>query len=231
MVLLAAAICSAPPALVPELTQAAASELDELRAACDAAVADLLRCNASRLVVVAAGTSTRTFAADAPAGWHCLGVDLNVPSLGHVVSRGERLPLALTVGRWLLNRAAGTADSWCTLDVAGAPSWGRELAASSVDTALLVLGEGSAAVGPHAPLPQDSRAPVFDAAVSAAVASGDVAALAATDPLVGAELGATGVAPWLALAAAVGARTVQAEPSTYCAPYGVGYLVGSWRIQ
>lgn len=229
--LLAAAICSAPPTLVPELTQAAAAELDELRAACDAAVADLLRCRASRLVVVAAGRSTRTFAADAPAGWHRLGVDIDVPPLGRVVSRGERLPLALTVGRWLLNRAAGRADSWCTLDVAGAPSWGQDLAASSVGTALLVLGEGSAAVGPHAPMPQDSRAPAFDAAVAAAIGSGDVAALVAIDPLVGAELGATGVAPWLALAAAVGARTVQAELSTYCAPYGVGYLVGSWRIQ
>ena len=229
--LLAAAICSAPPALVPELTQGAAAELDELRAACAAAVADLLRCRASRLVVLAAGTSTRSFAATAPAGFHRLGVDLDVPPLGHVVSRGERLPLSLTVGRWLLNRAGGTADRWCTLDVAGAPSWGRELAASSVGTALLVLGEGSAAVGPHAPLAQDGRAPVFDAEVAAAVASGDVAALSAIDPLMGAELGATGVAPWLALAAAVGAGTVQAELSTYCAPYGVGYFVGSWRIQ
>ena len=102
MVLLAAAICSAPPALVPELTQAAASELDELRAACDAAVADLLRCNASRLVVVAAGTSTRTYSAAAPAGWHRLGVARAVPPLDLAVSTGEPLPLALTVGRWLL---------------------------------------------------------------------------------------------------------------------------------
>ena len=228
--LVAAAICPAAPALVPELTQGAFAELDDLRAACDGVVADLLDCNASRLVVVAAGTSTRTFAADAPAGWRRLGVARDVSPLDRAVSTGEPLPLALTVGRWLLSRVAGIGESWWTVDLAGAVSWGRDLGASPHSTALLVLGEGSAAVGPRAPLPQDNRAPAFDAAVTAAIGRGDVAALAATSPSLGAQLGATGVAPWLALAAAVGARTVRAEPSTYCTPYGVGYLVGSWRV-
>ena len=217
---------------MPELTQGAFAELDDVRAACDAAVTDLLRCNASRLVVVAAGTLTRTFAVDAPAGWHRLGVPRDVPPLGHAVSTGEPLPLALTLGRWLLSRIADsvTGERWWTVDAVGAVPWGRDLGASPHRTALLVLGEGSASVGPHAPLPHDDRAPAFDAAVTVAVGSGDAEALAALDLSLGAQLGATGVAPWLALAAAAGGRAVRAEPPTYRAPYGVGYLVGSWRI-
>ena len=230
--LVAAAICPAAPALVPELTRGACAELDDIRAACDVVVSDLLRCNASRLVVVAAGTSTRAFAAAAPAGWHRLGVPRSIPPLGPAVSTGEPLPLALTVGRWLLGRNTSSVrgDSWWTVDAAAAVRWGDDLRASPVSTALLVLGEGSAAIGPYAPLPQADRAPAFDATVAAAVGGGDATALAATDAVEGARLGATGAAPWLALAATAGERTVCAGPPTYRAPYGVGYLVGSWRV-
>ena len=50
--LVAAAFCPQPPLLVPELAAGAAAELDELRAACDAAVDAVLAAGADRVVVL-----------------------------------------------------------------------------------------------------------------------------------------------------------------------------------
>ena len=49
--LVAAAVCPHPPLLVPEVAGAAAPELDDLRAACDVAVARLLAAGLTDLVV------------------------------------------------------------------------------------------------------------------------------------------------------------------------------------
>ena len=143
---------------------------------------------------------------------------------------GPRLPLALTVGRWLLAQAghAGGHDIWCTVDADGAPALGRRVAASDERTAMLVLGEGSSANGPHAPLPQDDRAPALDASVTDVLRRGDLSALGALDRDLATSLGVTGWAPWQALASAAGGRAGAGRLLSYGAPYEVGYVVGTW---
>ena len=54
MPLIGAAICPHPPLIVPELAAGAAAELDELRAACDQAVARLLPTEPDIICVVGA---------------------------------------------------------------------------------------------------------------------------------------------------------------------------------
>ncbi len=230
--LVAAALCPAPPVLVSDISRAAAHELDDVRAACAAAIAELLRHEECRLTVVAAGT-TRTWSAQAPAGLASVGLPLDVPPLTGPAAGGPRLPLALTVGRWLLAQAghAGDDDTWCAVDADSAAALGRRIAASADRRTLLVLGEGSSAIGPHAPLPQDDRAPEFDSSVTDLVRSGDLTALASRDSELATSLGVTGWAPWLALASAAGGRAGVGRLLTYGAPYGVGYLVGTWAAQ
>jgi len=234
-VIVAAALCPAPPVLVPAVSRGAAAELDALRAACDAALAEVLGVDADRLVVVAAGP-TGVHAATAAAGLGTVGVGFDVAplpgsALGAVADRGAPLPLALTVGRWLLTRAGhpcGPDDAWHTVEPASAAALGEQLAVGG-RTTLLVLGEGSSAVGADAPLPQDERASAFDAAVAAAAGAGDLAALGALDLELASALGATGWAPWQVLAAAAGGRPGRGRLHAYDAPYGVGYVVATWR--
>ena len=227
--LVAAALCPAPPVLVPAVSRAAAHELDQVRSACASAIAELLRHDDCRLTIVAAG-ETRTWDAKAPASLASVGLTLDVPPLTGPTDGGPRLPLALTVGRWLLAQAghAGGHDIWCTVDADGAPALGRRVAASDERTAMLVLGEGSSANGPHAPLPQDDRAPAWDASVTDVLRRGDLSALGALDRDLATSLGVTGWAPWQALASAAGGRAGAGRLLSYGAPYGVGYLVGTW---
>jgi len=78
----------------------------------------------------------------------------------------------------------------------------------------------------------DERAAPFDAAVERAVREADLAALAALDPGLAADLMAAGRPAWQVLAAALGADAdPSASPRTevlYCdAPFGVAYLVAT----
>ncbi len=230
--LVAAALCPAPPVLVPAVSRAVAHELDDVRAACAVAIAELLRHSDCRLVVVAAG-QTRAWCTQAPAGLASVGLPIDVPPLTGPADGGPRLPLALTVGRWLLAQTGhlGGDDAWWTVDVDGAPALGRGIAASDERTTLLVLGEGSPANGPHAPLPQDDRAPAFDAAVADLVRDGDVSALGALDAHLATALGVTGWAPWQVLASAAGGRSGVGRLLSSGAPYGVGYVVGTWAAR
>ncbi|GAA3457324.1 hypothetical protein GCM10018962_91580 [Dactylosporangium matsuzakiense] len=58
MSLVAAAVCPHPPLLVPELAAGAAPELDDLRAACRAAVAHLANASVDSLIVLGSDTTT-----------------------------------------------------------------------------------------------------------------------------------------------------------------------------
>jgi hypothetical protein len=115
---------------------------------------------------------------------------------------------------------------------------GAGLAASAPRVALLAMGDGSARRSVSAPGYLDERAGPFDAAVERAVRDGDLAALAAIDPGLAAELLAAGRPAWQVLAGAVGAGTGtvpgtgtdgQAKAEVlYCdAPFGVGYLAAT----
>ena len=90
------------------------------------------------------------------------------------------------------------------------------------------MGDGSARRCERAPGYVDPRAEPFDAAVAAALAAGDAAALRALDPALGADLLAAGVPAWRVAGHAAAGVDLTAELLHRSAPYGVGYLVASW---
>ena len=239
MPLVAAAVCPHPPLIVPELAGAAAPELDELRAACDAAVAALLAVEPEAIILLGGGPETARFTSADYGSLRSYGLDRHVRLWKVNCAGGERLPLSLTVGAWLIGRC-GTALPRLARSVAvdASPAHcaelGEELAAelgsAGPRTALLVLGDGSACRGPKAPGYDDPRAEAYDEGVARALADADAEALLDLDPVVSAQLGAAGRAPWQVLAGAVRATggDWRGELRHQSAPYGVAYLVSSW---
>jgi len=227
--MVAAAVCPHPPMLVPELAAGAADELDDLRAACDTAIAQLAASGASSLVIIGAGPTTREVPPPHGGSFAPWGVPVEVN--GGV---GEPLPLSLLMGAWLCERATWPAMDRRMISVAqtegpdGCARVGAE-ATSGAATALLIMGDGSACRGLKSPGYDDPRAEPFDASVAAALAKADREALLALDPTLAAELLAVGRAPWQALAgAADDGREWRGELLYADAPYGVGYAVATW---
>ncbi len=219
--LAAAAVVPTPPLLVPEVAGGAAARDADLRDACDAAVATLRGCD--RLVVV--GSAPATGPCDG--GWDWRGFGVAAPPAAPRV----RLPLALAVGAWLLDRAGlrGAAHGVAaTASPQECAALGAALTAEG-DVGLLVCGDGSARRDERAPGHLDPRAAGFDAAAGAALAAGDPDALLALDPGLAAALLAAGRAPWQVLAGAAAGRRWQAQVAYEAAPYGVGYVVATWR--
>ncbi|MBB5112296.1 hypothetical protein FHU28_002135 [Micromonospora echinospora] len=237
MPLVAAAVCPHPPLIVPELAGAAAPELDDLRAAADAAVARLLAAEPEAILLVGGGPETVRFNA---ADWGSLrgfGLDRPVRLWKTSCSGGDRLPLSLTVGAWLLNRS-GTALPRLARSVAHdatpaeCAAFGASLIADDDPrVALLVLGDGSACRGVTAPGYDDPRAPAYDEGVAVALAGADTAALRDLDPVLSAQLRVAGRAPWQVLAGAVEAAggDWRGELGYHRAPYGVAYFVANWE--
>jgi len=147
------------------------------------------------------------------------------------------LPLSLTIGRWLLERGGllGTRTEVLLRAVpADAPAatcldLGRDLARRARRVAMLVMGDGSARRSTKAPGYLDPRAQRYDADVAAALASADSAQLARLDPALSAELMAAGRASWQVLAGAAAGGQFRGQLHQVAAPYGVGYLVASWK--
>jgi hypothetical protein len=213
--LTAVAVCPHPPLLVPQIAGGAAGELDDLRAACDEAVARMLSSGPARVLVVGTDDGGRGLARYAP---------------GSADLPGGAQPLALAIGDWLLDRAG--ADQPRQLvgvrpDGTAAAGWG-DVAATPTPTGLLVMGDGSARRTKRAPGYLDERAEGFDAGVTKALATADVDALAALDVDLAAELWVGGIGAFKALAALAAGNAWQADVSYDAAPYGVGYTVACW---
>jgi hypothetical protein len=234
-VLVAAAVCPCPPLLVPEVAAGAAPELDELRAACDAAVGSVLAASPDVLVVVGAGEESAEVPHGAVGSLAPYGVDLRV-SLDETDASAvpATLPLSLTVGAWLLRRQAWAGERRGVTVDGSAPAsdcaaLGRSLAGLAARVALLVVGDGSARRSLKAPGYLDTRAEPYDAALAEALASGDATTLAALDPAEAEALLVGGRAAFQVLAgAAEDAGAVKGHLRTHEAPYGVGYLVATW---
>src|SRR5215831_12903801 len=101
--LIAGAVCPHPPLLIPAALGSAASdppaELRNVAGAAARAVSGLADARPDLIVVVGGGEAEREYGADASGGLHSFGVNVTV-------GPGEPvLPLSLTVGRWLLERA------------------------------------------------------------------------------------------------------------------------------
>jgi len=212
--LVAAAVCPFPPLLVPGVGAGATGELDELRAACDTAVAELLAAEPDRIATIGAGPE---------------------PS-GAEVGRPD-LPLSLAIGVWLLGRH-GLAESPAAGQVVAADTppaecarLGATYAAEARRVALLVLGDGTACRSPKAPGYLDPRAEPYDATAARALAQADAAAVLALDPGLAQELRCAGRAPWQVLAGAVIADGRRWHGRLYYddAPYGVAYFVATWH--
>ncbi|MBM7787020.1 class III extradiol dioxygenase subunit B-like domain-containing protein [Tenggerimyces flavus] len=220
---LAAAVCPHPPALVPEVAPGAVETLEPLRAACDAAVRELVEVSRG-IVCVGTAPEHRWWGSDASGTLRPYGVDVHAGGTAE-----ENLPLSLTIGAWLLDRAGykgprryvGVPDDWSSALCA---ELGRELNG----VGLLVMGDGSARRGEKAPGYLDERAEPFDDGVADLFANGDVEGLLRLDPATARELLIAGRAPWQVLAGAAEGGTVKSELRSYVAPYGVAYYVASW---
>ncbi len=237
MPLVAAAVCPHPPLIIPEIAAGAADETDDLRAACDAAVATLAASDARELVVVGTDDTTREY--DVPVrdyipAW---GAPLDLSIGGSVREPNtRRLPLSLLVGAWLTGRSfspdAAVAYSMWGVDAAEDPQRCAGLLPANPSTpwALLVMGDGSACRGVKAPGYDDPRAEPYDSGVARALKDADIDALLGLDPVLSAELKVAGRAPWQVLAGAARAagHAWRGEVTYDAAPYGVAYLVATW---
>ncbi|HEV7211045.1 MAG TPA: hypothetical protein VGN47_04950 [Blastococcus sp.] len=221
------AFCPCPPLLLPAVEGAASAETDALRVACARAVEALLAAGPEVIVVAGPGAADDARFGPGDAGdLHGFGVDVVVPFAGPARAGAARLPLAHTVGAWLLDEAGYSGDRIGVAPGALATS----LAELSRPVGVLAMGDGSARRTLKAPGYLDAAAGPFDAAVAAAFAAGDAGALAALDPAEGDRLLAAGVSTWRAVGEALGGRPVAATLHYDEAPFGVGYLVADWRI-
>jgi hypothetical protein len=233
-VIAAAAICPCPPLLARELT-GQAEVLPELRAACAAAVGYLAAADPDVIVVAGPGEET--------ASWDP-GGRLDIAAYAPAGTPGRRtgstavgLPLSLGIGARLLDEAGYAGPRTLHGIVALATPddclrLGHQVARSAPRVALLAMGDGSARRSVSAPGYLDERAAPFDAAVERAVRDADLAALAALDPDLAADLMAAGRPAWQVLAGALGTAEDPSVPLRtqilYCdAPFGVAYLVAT----
>jgi hypothetical protein len=238
--LIAGAVCPHPPLLIPDALGAAGGDPPaELRKVSDAAVAAVTGLVAARpdlIVVVGGGVAERDYGADASGGLHAFGV-------GVTVGGGEPvLPLSLTVGRWLLERAGVLGQAG---DPGGPPvvfqevarraaagdclKLGRVLADRAPRVALLAMGDACARPAREAPGVPDAAAQDYDEEVAEALAAADARWLARLDPALDDELVVAGRAAWQVLAGAAGASRMQGRLLCMSAPYGVTYLVACWE--
>jgi hypothetical protein len=221
-----AVVCPHPPLLFRELAGAHDSAA-ELRAACRAAVATLVSCEA---VAVVGG-------ADGSAEWDPAAR----PDVRRFGTTGPRtrsgLPLSVGVGRRLLEEAGWTGPvtlhtiRW-DADRAEVERLAAALTTDDRRTGLLVLGDGSTRRGQTAPGFLDERAFGFDDALAAALGSADLQGLLDLDVSLAEDLMVLGRAAFQVLAAA--ARTQDGNPQAALVhrsdPFGVSYFVCEWRF-
>lgn len=239
-VLAAAAVCPHPPVLVPQVAGSAAAELDDVRTACDAAVAEMAA--AAPELIVAVGGAERAMEYDAAAAGSLAGYGV----AWRCGAGAPVLPLSLTIGRWLLdragllggapgepNRASGAPDVRLLAvgfetPADGCLRLGQQIARRAPRVGLLVMGDGSARRSEQAPGFLDARAKPYDDSVAGALAEADAGRLARLDPGLSAELMVAGRAAWQVLAGAAADGGYRARLHFAAAPYGVCYFVASW---
>ncbi len=226
--IVAAALVPHPPLLLRELG-GAWDPVPELRAAVLATVHGLVE-GVDDVVVVGSAGEAR--------GWDpSSGVDAHPFGAPRRSTGGESLPLSLGVGTRLLHEVGwvgpvlATSVTWSAAD-ADLVKVADALAQRDGRTAVLLLGDGSARRGERAPGYLDERAFAFDDALAKALTDGDATALADLDTLLAEELLVLG-APAFRLLGLLALR--QPGPplsglSYRDDPFGVSYLVSTWRF-
>ena len=249
---LAVAVLVPDTALLVPGAAGAATVLDDVRGAAVGAVHDLVDAGPARVVVVAPGTADRmrpgpfvpSLAAagidDADLGWaappahpdvtpttvHGPAASTALLLLGHAGWTGPvTLVEVATPGDEAYTRAPGRSAELAAL--------GQGVTSGPERVAVLVAGSLSARRGPGAPLAEDERAAAVDGGMLADLADAGPQArerLAVMAPDLAAELAVTAWAPWQLVLGAVGRRTaVQADVHHVDAPFGVTYVVATWR--
>ena len=234
MPLVAAAVCPNPPLMVPDVASGAASELDELREACDRALDAVFAVGPDLITIVGGATTRGTYDATDVGTFAPYGVALPVSLNGRSTqSSAPALPLSLTVGAWLLRdrpTPPGRMGEAIPFDLSATDcaTIGAGIAGTSTRVGLLIMGDGSACRGEKAPGYADPRAESFDAGVVAMLADGDAAGIVAINPALAGELMCAGRSAWQVLAGAAGLETWRGEVRYDQAPYGVQYTVATW---
>jgi hypothetical protein len=189
-----------------------------------------------QLVVVGPGRPGE-FDAAGPVSFTGFGRDVVVPALVEGRRGDRRLPTPIMVARYLASRDLAAhpehvelwaSARWITTSGADASVLGKRLRAVGTQVALVLVADGADCHGPKAPRAEDPRAQAYDDEVCAALASGEPGRLAQIDVDLGEELGATGQRVWPVLVAAAGGDEI-GEVLWAGAPYGVGWVVASWR--
>jgi len=221
----AVAFCPSPPLLLPDVEGRESPETAGLRRACAEAVDRMLAVRPEVVVVVGAGAPAGArFGAGDRGSLRGYGVDREIAFDGRARPEGRALPLAHTVGAWLLDQAGFSG----TRVGVGPDDLGQLLHDLPAPLGVLAMGDGSARRTVKAPGYLDDAAAPFDRSVSAALADGDAGGLAALDLAEGERLLAAGAATWRAVGAALRGRHISGRVHLDAAPFGVGYLVADW---
>ena len=224
--LVAAALCPAPPLLARELT-GADPVVPDLRQACQGAVGTLLNTRPDLLAVVGVADVTRRWD---PA--RRLDLSVFAPALAGLPPGTAPAPASVGLGgmildqigyfgpRELLSVSADHPASACA-------SLGAQLASQADRVALLVMADGSARRTLKAPGYLDERSAPFDAEIARLLAGPDLTPLLAVDPDLARELMATGRPAWQVLAGAARGLRATTEIRYRDDPFGVAYLVAA----
>jgi hypothetical protein len=249
----AAVVVPHPPLLVPELTGPGAPDAAALRAACAAAVRDLLDGGSGDLLLIGPGSVTRRHDEGSWGSLAGYGVAIDAPARVAARFRTDSgrssgpslppsLPLSLTIGCYLLDRTgvldqtdAGLPAVLQEVAVDAEPQdcarLGAELDGRYPGSRWLVLADGTTKRTARAPGAFDPSAQGFDDEVASALADGSPDRLLALDARRAAVLGVAGRSAWQVLAGAwraAGHPPTVARVDYHQAPYGVGYLVARW---
>jgi hypothetical protein len=221
----AVAFCPSPPLLLPDVEGRGAPDTAELRRACAEAVDLMLAVRPEVVVVVGGGPPAGVrFGAGDRGSLRGYGVDSEIAFEGRARPEGRGLPLAHTVGAWLLDQAGFSG----TRVGVGPDDLLQLLRDLPGPLGVLAMGDGSARRTVKAPGYLDDAAVPYDRSVSAALADGDAGFLAGLDLAEGDRLLAAGAATWRAVGAALRGRDISGRVHLDAAPFGVGYLVADW---
>ena len=244
--IVAAAFCPQPPLLHPTLLGSDGQEMGAaLRVACADALSRVQTLQPDAVLVLGRADAPSGAAADpveatgygqsevaefGPGDAGDLigyGGSVRVGFHGPPTPDAARLPLAHTLGAWLLDEA-GFAGHRVGV-VAGRRSPHLESAGPDGRRwALLVMGDGSARRTEKSPGWYDPAAVAFDDGVIAALTSGDGSALLDLDLAVGDRVLAAGLPSWRAAGAILENTPMTARLHYADAPFGVMYVVASW---
>lgn len=231
--LIAAAVCPHPPLLVPAALGAAAShppqELRQVATAAADAVEVLLTADPDLVAVVGGGLVDQEYGPAAAGSLRDFGVPVTVGA-GEPV-----LPLSLTVGRWLLERAGVLHRSAVVFQSVNQRTsaqdclkLGRRLAERAPRVAVLAMGDGTARGARGEPGARDPEAQDYDEDVAEAFAAADAHWLGRLGHARDSELMVAGRAAWQVMAGAACGRRLYGRLLCMTAPYGVTYFVATW---